>query len=528
MKIDLIKCKGCGICGEVCPLGILSVEGKKVRMGEGCVECRTCMKVCPKDVFTPDAHDATPVCTACPIACRIPEGCLGACMRYCNEAGAISRKARVHSYEEVADMVESADASLIGRPLLTGIGSGTTYPDFRPSPFIVSGVRDGIDIVTVVTEAPLSYSGMKVKIDTDRFVGEEARRIYVKRKGKRHIGHLCTEEYGSKMLSLGGVNTLTSKDGLFAARVMLELLRGRWVTMEIEDGSTIEIALGEAPRIDGAPEERMRVGCGSAVSGLFAPYMARAADEVIVLDGHITALFTEHPAGKHIGKPRSGVSIVGRKSTDGRYFVGKGKGWGGTDITEPLEVISGIDAEDLREGKSLLVTETTGRNVAFYRMRKGALAREEPTPEATEFIEVLRDSCEFATVSAVFAAGAGRCDEEPHKADEGGARGQGGDHYRRSAALHLSRRRHKFPGGCGKDQARQHLPFSHTVIRAARGVYDAKGHVCRHRGPHRFDRAHRKSTESQRALDADRGGPGHTGAGGRKGGRGLSFRASGD
>ena len=56
MKIDLTKCKGCGICGEVCPLGILSVEGKKVRMGEGCVECKTCMKVCPKDVFTPGMH----------------------------------------------------------------------------------------------------------------------------------------------------------------------------------------------------------------------------------------------------------------------------------------------------------------------------------------------------------------------------------------------------------------------------------------------------------------------------------------
>ena len=177
--------------------------------------------------------------------------------------------------------------------------------------------------------------------------------------------------------------------------------------MEIEDGSTIEIALGKAPRIDGAPEERMRVGCGSAVSGLFAPYMARAADEVIVLDGHITGLFSEHPAGKHIGKPRSGVSIVGRKSTDGRYFVGKGKGWGGTDITEPLEVISGINTEELREGMSLLITETTGRNVAFYRMRKGALAKEEPTPEAMEFIEVLRDSCELSTVSAVFAAGVG-------------------------------------------------------------------------------------------------------------------------
>ncbi len=407
MKIDLAKCTGCGICGEVCPLGILTVEEKKVRMGEGCVECKTCMKVCPKEVFTPESRDGSPVCIACPIGCRIPEGGFGACMRYYNEAGVIGRKARVHSFEEVADLVESADASLIERPLLTGIGAGTTYPDFKPSPFIVSGVRGGIDIVTVVTEAPLSYSGMKVKIDTDRFVGEEAKRIYVKRKGKRHVGHLCTEEYGSVMLSLGGVNTLTSKDGQFAARVMLELLQGKWVTMEVEDGSTIEIALGKAPKINGTLEERMRVGCGSAVSGLFAPYMARAADEVVVLDGHITGLFSEHPSGKHIGKPRSGVSIVGLKSTDGRYFVGKGKGWGGTDITEPLDVISGIDKEGFREGMTLLITETTGRNVAFYRMKKGALAKEEPTPEAKKFISVLGDSCEFSTVSAVFTAGVG-------------------------------------------------------------------------------------------------------------------------
>ncbi len=358
-------------------------------------------------LYARNAAGAAPVCIACPIGCRIPESSFGACMRYYNKAGLIARKGRVHSYEEVADMVESADSSLIGRPLLTGIGAGTTYPDFRPSPFIVSGVRDGIDIVTVVTEAPLSYSGMKVKIDTDRLLGEEARPIYVKRKGKRHIGHLCTEEYGSKMLSLGGVNTLTSKDGLFAARVMLELLKGEWVTMEVEEGSTIEIALGKAPKINGMPEERMRVGCGSAVSGLFAPYMVRAADEVIVLDGHITGLFSEHPAGKHIGKPRSGVSIVGQKSTDGRYFVGKGKGWGGTGITRPLDVVSGIDAERMREGMSLLITETTGRSVAFYRMRKGGLAKEEPTREAMEFIEVLRDSCERSTVSAVFAAGVG-------------------------------------------------------------------------------------------------------------------------
>ena len=112
------------------------------------------------------------------------------------------------------------------------------------------------------------------------------------------------------MLSLGGVNTLTSKDGMFAAKAIFELLQGRWVTMEIEDGAKIEVALQEAPRIDGIAEERMRPGCGSAVSGLFAPYMKDAADEVIVLDGHITGLFSEHPAGRKSGKARSGVSIV--------------------------------------------------------------------------------------------------------------------------------------------------------------------------------------------------------------------------
>jgi NAD-dependent dihydropyrimidine dehydrogenase PreA subunit len=407
MKVDLARCKGCGICAEVCPRGIIGIEKKKVRIGEGCVECRTCMKVCPQAVFSPEPPGKAPSCTACPIACRIPEGFFGACMRYYNDGGTISRKARVHTYEEVADMVESAGSSLIERPLLTGIGSGTTYPDFKPSPFIVSGVRDGIDIVTVVTEAPLSYSGVKVKIDTDRFIGEESKHIYVKRKGKRQIGHLCTEEYGSKMLSLGGINTLTSKDALFAAKAIFEVLQGQWVTMEIEDGSKIEIALDKAPKIDGVSEERMRVGCGSACSGLFAPYMNRAADEVIVLDGHITGLFSEHPAGREIGKARSGVSIVGQKSTEGRYFVGKGKGWGGTDIKEPLDVISEIDRDKMPDGMSILITETTGRNFAFYRMRKGVPVKEAPSPEALSFLEVLADSCEKSKVSAVLAAGVG-------------------------------------------------------------------------------------------------------------------------
>jgi NAD-dependent dihydropyrimidine dehydrogenase PreA subunit len=407
MKLDLERCTGCGICEEVCPLGVITIKGKKAHVGEGCVECKTCMKVCPEGVYSALIADEKPACTACPILCRIPPGAYGACKRYFNEKGEVLRKGRVHTYDEVAALVEGPEERSIERPLLTGIGAGTTYPDFRPSPFIVNGVRDGVDIVTVVTEAPLSYSGLKLKVDTDLYLGQEGKRIYVRRKGKRQIGHLCTEEYGSKMLSLGGVNILTSKDGIFAAKVLFEFLRGRKIKLEVEDGAKVELTLGQAPVVDGTSVEKMRVGCGSATAGLFAPYMFNAADEVIVLDGHITALFSEHPSGKHLNKRRSGISIIGQKSTDGRYFLEKGKGWGGTDVLSPLDVIKEIDRTKCAEGMTLLITETTGQQFAFYRMAKEELREARPTKEAMRFINTLRDSCQASRVTAVFAAGVG-------------------------------------------------------------------------------------------------------------------------
>jgi hypothetical protein len=51
------------------------------------------------------------------------------------------------------------DGSILrdGETFVTGIGAGTTYPDYKPAPFIVSAEVEGIDTVTVVTEGIFSY-----------------------------------------------------------------------------------------------------------------------------------------------------------------------------------------------------------------------------------------------------------------------------------------------------------------------------------------------------------------------------------
>ena len=58
-------------------------------------------------------------------------------------------------------------------------------------------------------------------------------------------------------------------------------------------GRPLVIEAGKAPVIDGVEERRMRVGCGSAAIGIFAKQWFGHADEVIVLDDHITGVLSE-------------------------------------------------------------------------------------------------------------------------------------------------------------------------------------------------------------------------------------------
>src|SRR3979411_1738235 len=107
---------------------------------------------------------------------------------------------------------------------VTAIGAGTPYPDYKPAPFIVSSQVEGVDMVTVVTEGIYSYCGVKLKIDTDRYLGPECATVRV---GGEPVGHVTTGEYGSQMLSLGGVNHLTGgskKEGRGASENLLNIV----------------------------------------------------------------------------------------------------------------------------------------------------------------------------------------------------------------------------------------------------------------------------------------------------------------
>jgi hypothetical protein len=386
---------------------VITLEDKKAVINEGCVECRACLKVCPVNAVIEiiQPPQGAIVCSSCPVGCHIPEGMQGACKRYANVSGALKRTRPLLRYEDVRPLHKPEPESTINSPIITAIGAGGTYPDYVPAPYIVSDKRDGVDVVTVVTEVPLSYSGLKVKIDTDLQVGPEG--AEVKFDG-RTVGMVETEEYGSKMLAVGGVNRLTGKAGMTAARAVAAIANREAVKLSVKGGANLEIQVGEAPVINGHKAEKMRVGCGSATAGLFAKFFQKAADEVIVLDSHITSLFSHHAAGKWLGLKRSGLELIYPMSTPGRYFGRHGEGWGGADIQDPLEIVASVDTNITGPGSTLLITETTGERAAMFRLSdKGVFEPIELTDTARDAVEAIAETCQRPTVSALYVGGAG-------------------------------------------------------------------------------------------------------------------------
>ena len=404
-------CKKCKICVKNCPIGAIEAgeeKGEKfVRITDRCVECNICRRVCPFGAIETDHQaEGTIQCSSCSVQCKIPVGSTGACKRYTNEGGKLVRNRAL----VVEGKPQVTHDPRLDTPIITAVGAGTNYPCIRPAPHIVCEKRDGVDVVTTVTEAPLSYSGVLVKLDTNTYIGEEGATVYCEGKP---VGMVQTEEYGSKMIYVGGANRLTAKDGGFAtARTIVALANGEEVelTVKTEDKKNIKIRCqqGKAPVINGVEETTMRIGCGSATIGLLADIMKEGVDECIVIDHHVTGLFSEHLAGREVGMTWSGVIPNATKSTVGRYFGGHGDGIGGTVLKTPRDAIKSVDMSVAHAGMTILVTNTTGEIAALFEVQEDGDVKEIPmTEKAQKVADAIRENCQRSTTSVLYCGGTG-------------------------------------------------------------------------------------------------------------------------
>ena len=124
-------------------------------------------------------------CDACPILCRISPGKTGSCDRYGNVDGKLQRMDPVILTQKAVDQNQALvpfgeqsqkwDGTVLNSDAIfpTAVGVGTTYPDYKPAPFIIGSIHQDVDMVTVVTEGIFSFCSFKVKIDTDIYIGPE-------------------------------------------------------------------------------------------------------------------------------------------------------------------------------------------------------------------------------------------------------------------------------------------------------------------------------------------------------------------
>ena len=420
MFIDQEKCIQCQNCVGACALGMISEKDGELVIDQGCVNSLGCpaATVCPQEaiVRSEGMAEGAIMCTVCPVACKIQPGGTGDCQMLTNRNGQIVRRVEITPYEEVVQYLKPDYDPVISKPLITGIGAGTRSWN-PPAPLVVLKNVEGVDVVSSVTECHYLYAGMTVKIDTEKYVGEEGAKVYWEDK---EVGLVGKEQYGTKYLELGNVNTLTDgKDGWKAAKVVADIANRKSVQLVVQDGGILDIHVGQMPTIDGELSERRRFGCGGECGVTLGKvyfkdlYDRGIVNEGIVVDRGYTGRFGV-PAGDFStdpwGKPimKSGIRI---KYVNPVRFclphVG-GKGWGCTPLEQGLDIVMDFDPEKIEPGYTLLITETSGDRVALYEFTKQKRFEEIPLPkEVQKAMEEFRNNCEPARVSAYFIAGAG-------------------------------------------------------------------------------------------------------------------------
>lgn len=406
MQLDSELCTGCKICFKECSVHAIEMENNLPQFGENCVRCGLCVTICPaKAILLPTEERAREIrCDHCPVGCQIPAGYLGACQRYRNERNTL-KPARPLVLPQPSVLKDRYRQTLISQPLITAIGAGGTYPDYIPAPLAARKKVGDVDVVTVVSESPLTYSSIMVKIDTDRFIGNET--ATVKYRGTT-VGHVTTEQYGSKMISIGGINIMKTKSRLKTTRLIVEIANNEPFSLKVQNGARLELQVGHPPIIDKTPADAMKIACGAGIMGIFGLKLKDLADEIILLDSDITGLFSESHVGHILGfKPR-GIKPPGRYSTPGRYFGDTGNGWGGTNITDPLQAFSVTDPDKVWKGMKVLILEVTGQHAALLQADQNKKFHPLAVPPAVEEVKgLIQKNKENSLTSAVYMGGCG-------------------------------------------------------------------------------------------------------------------------
>ena len=170
------------------------------------------------------------------------------------------------------------------------------------------------------------------------------------------------------------------------------------------------VEAGKPPIVNGALEERMRVGCGSATIGMFAKQWFGKVDEVVVVDDHITGVLSEHQAGKLLGVRETGIRMKGRRSTPGRYFqVARARNRLGRNrhlrsafhhrfLQTENRVATSAPAHGQHDGRAARLLRTR---------RRFAAGREGIAGGSHESVERIKENCEPALSTVLFMGGAG-------------------------------------------------------------------------------------------------------------------------
>lgn len=408
MVVDHQLCVNCGLCLPDCPKEAIahSEDGRgKPVISQGCVACQVCAKTCPQDAIKPAAVQILGllVCRHCPVGCQIPPGGTGACRRYQNTGGGteLRRTEPLQVFNENKHRI-NPQTGLPDKPLLTGVGAGTNL-QMLPARIIAGKTVEDVEVVTAVTEAVLSFSGIEVKIDTSDYIGAEG--SAVKRDG-RVVGYVGTSYYGSRTLNIGGVTLLKGPHGFTAARTMVDLTDGKEVELQVVKGALLKLTLGRPPVINGVTADSTTFGCGSSVGKLFSKRLLPLVDECIMLDMGITGQMSEHHAA--LGARPCGITLIGKRSSPGRWMLPSGKGWGGTCVENPAEVIAGIDKDKAWPGLRILIMETKARHAAYFELDENYVPAEKPLPpEIGEALEYMRTFCDPGNVNIMYVGGIG-------------------------------------------------------------------------------------------------------------------------